>query len=57
MVEAYLARVRTIARDFLGREPEKDDLVVEGNPGLIRTAKGLDPRTRLRHTLAPEARS
>jgi RNA polymerase primary sigma factor len=44
MVQANLGLVRTIAQHFLGRGLEMDDLVGEGNLGLIRATQGFDPR-------------
>ncbi len=44
MVQANLRLVVTIARGFRGRGLEFDDLVGEGNLGLIRAAEKFDPR-------------
>jgi RNA polymerase primary sigma factor len=44
MVEANLGLVHTIARDFLGRGLEMDDLIGEGHLGLIRAIGKFDPR-------------
>jgi RNA polymerase primary sigma factor len=44
MVQANLGLVGTIARDFRGRGMDYDDLVGEGNLGLIRAAEEFDPR-------------
>jgi RNA polymerase primary sigma factor len=43
MVQANLGLVVTIAREFLGRGLVLDDLVGEGNLGLIRAAEDFDP--------------
>ncbi len=43
MVRAYLGLVVTIAREFQGRGLVFDDLVGEGNLGLIRAAEDFDP--------------
>ena len=43
LVGANLGLVSTIAREFLGRGLDLDDLVGEGNLGLIRGAKEFDP--------------
>jgi RNA polymerase primary sigma factor len=43
MVRANLGLVVTIARNFLGRGLVLDDLVGEGNLGLIRAAEDFDP--------------
>ncbi len=44
LVQANLGLVYRIARDYLGRGMEFDDLIGEGNLGLIRGAEGFDPR-------------
>lgn len=44
LVRANLGLVVTIARRFLGRGLDLDDLVGEGNLGLIRAAEQFDPR-------------
>jgi RNA polymerase primary sigma factor len=44
LIRANLRLVVTIARDFLGRGLALDDLVGEGNLGLIRAAQKFDPR-------------
>ena len=44
LVETNLALVVTVARRFLGRGLELDDLNGEGNLGLIRAAERFDPR-------------
>jgi RNA polymerase primary sigma factor len=44
MVQANFGLVFKIARDYLGRGLELDDLVGEGNLGLIRGAQEFDPR-------------
>jgi RNA polymerase primary sigma factor len=44
MVQANLGLVRAIARDFLGRGMELDDLVGEGHLGLLRATRQFDPR-------------
>ena len=48
MVRANLGLVVTIARAFQGRGLVLDDLVGEGNLGLIRAAERFDPRFGLR---------
>jgi RNA polymerase primary sigma factor len=44
MIEANLRLVVKIARDYLGRGMSIDDLIGEGNLGLIRAAEEFDPR-------------
>jgi RNA polymerase sigma factor (sigma-70 family) len=44
MIQANLLLVVTIARDFTRRGLAFDDLVAEGNLGLIRAAKDFQPR-------------
>jgi RNA polymerase primary sigma factor len=44
LVQANLGLVVAIARRFLGRGLDLDDLVGEGNLGLIRAAEEFDPR-------------
>jgi RNA polymerase primary sigma factor len=44
LVQANLGLVGTIAREFLGRGLHFEDLVAEGNLGLIRGAEEFDPR-------------
>jgi RNA polymerase primary sigma factor len=44
LVQANLGLVVTIARQFLGRGLELDDLTGEGNLGLIRAAEEFNPR-------------
>ena len=46
LVEADLGLAPTIARDGLVRGPERDAPAGEGNPGLIRAAKGFVRRRR-----------
>jgi RNA polymerase primary sigma factor len=43
MVQANLGLVYTIANEFHGRGLEADDLIGEGNLGLIRAAEEFDP--------------
>jgi RNA polymerase primary sigma factor len=43
LVGSNLGLVVTIARQYLGRGLELDDLAGEGNLGLIRAAEGFDP--------------
>jgi RNA polymerase primary sigma factor len=43
LVRSNLGLVFTIARDYFGRGLDLDDLVGEGNLGLIRAAKDFDP--------------
>ena len=44
MIEANLRLVVKIARDYIGRGIALDDLIGEGNLGLIRAAEEFDPR-------------
>jgi RNA polymerase primary sigma factor len=44
MIQANLRLVVKIARDYLGRGMVLDDLIGEGNLGLIRAAEDYDPR-------------
>jgi len=44
MIQANLRLVVKIARDYLGRGMVLDDLIGEGNLGLIRAAEEYDPR-------------
>ena len=44
LVQANLALVVRIARDFQGRGLDLEDLVGEGNLGLVRAAQQFDPR-------------
>src|SRR5215469_3002657 len=44
MIRANLRLVVKIARDYLGRGVVLDDLIGEGNLGLIRAAEEFDPR-------------
>jgi RNA polymerase primary sigma factor len=44
MIEANLRLVVKIARDYVGRGIGIDDLIGEGNLGLIRAAEEFDPR-------------
>ena len=44
LIEANLRLVVRIARDFVGRGIALDDLIGEGNLGLIRAAQEFDPR-------------
>jgi RNA polymerase primary sigma factor len=48
LVESNLGLVRTIARDFLGRGLEMDDLIGEGHLGLFRAVERFDPRYGVR---------
>jgi RNA polymerase primary sigma factor len=48
LVRSNLRLVHTIARDYLGHGIEIDDLVGEGNLGLIRAAEDFDPRFGVR---------
>jgi RNA polymerase sigma factor (sigma-70 family) len=48
MIRANLRLVVRIARDFKGRGMTLDDLVGEGNLGLIRAVKDFDPRFQAR---------
>src|SRR5213592_2924713 len=44
MIRANLRLVVKIARDYVGRGIVLDDLIGEGNLGLIRAAEEFDPR-------------
>jgi RNA polymerase primary sigma factor len=44
LIEAHLGLVVSIARRFLGRGLELEDLIGEGTLGLIQAADGFDPR-------------
>ena len=44
MIQANLRLVVKIAREYLGRGMVLDDLIGEGNLGLIRAAEDYDPR-------------
>src|SRR5260221_636229 len=44
MIKSNLRLVVKIARDYLGRGMVLDDLIGEGNLGLIRAAEEFDPR-------------
>ena len=44
MIQANLRLVVKIARDYVGRGIALDDLIGEGNLGLIRAAEEFDPR-------------
>jgi RNA polymerase primary sigma factor len=44
MIQANLRLVVKIARDYMGRGMVLDDLIGEGNLGLIRAAEEFDPR-------------
>ena len=44
MIQANLRLVVKIAREYLGRGMVLDDLIGEGNVGLIRAAEDYDPR-------------
>ncbi len=46
MIRANLRLVVKIARDYTGRGMSLDDLIGEGNLGLIRAAEDFDPRLR-----------
>ena len=48
MVQANLGLVGAIAREFRGRGLALDDLIGEGNLGLIRAAEEFDPRFGVR---------
>jgi RNA polymerase primary sigma factor len=48
LIEAHLGLVVAIARRFRGPRLELDDLIGEGNLGLIRAAEGFDPRFGVR---------
>ena len=43
MIRANLRLVVKIARDYVGRGMSLDDLIGEGNLGLIRAAEEFDP--------------
>ena len=43
MIQANLRLVVKIARDYVGRGLALDDLIGEGNLGLIRAAEEYDP--------------
>jgi DNA-directed RNA polymerase sigma subunit (sigma70/sigma32) len=49
LVETNPRLICAIAREFLSRELETDDLVGEGNLGRIRAAMGSDPWAILLH--------
>ena len=51
MIEANLGLVHTIARDFLRRGLEMDDLVGEGHLGLFRAVDQFDPRHGVRFSI------
>ena len=46
LIESYLPRVRSIARRFLGRGEQLDDLVQVGTLGLIAAIDRCDPNRR-----------
>jgi RNA polymerase primary sigma factor len=48
MVQANMGLVNTIAREFRFRGLDLDDLIGEGNLGLIRAAEDFDPRFETR---------
>jgi RNA polymerase primary sigma factor len=48
LVRSNLGLVFTLARDYFGRGLDLDDLVGEGNLGLIRAAQDFDPRFGVR---------
>src|SRR5205814_6603068 len=48
MVRANLRLVVNIARGYLGKGLELQDLIEEGNLGLLRAAEGFDPSMNTR---------
>src|SRR5262245_44768279 len=48
MVRANLRLVVNIARTYIGKGLPLDDLIAEGNLGLLRAVEGFDPSLKLR---------
>ena len=53
MIQANLRLVVKIARDYVGRGMVLEDLIGEGNLGLIRAAEDFEPRFGTRFTPTP----